>query len=497
MNVCPPTPDGRSSRITSSSSSRKRKTASAGVSGLTVSPRAARRRAPSRSPAPGSVDGLEVERDHVDARRRRARRRRSPAPRPGGGRGACVRSPGRSAATTSGPNVMGGTKWPSMTSTWIDVGEGLDRADLIGEVGEVGGQDRCRELRHAADPTGGGSGLPTERGDEHGVAAVHGGARGERARTRPSGPSIGIGLEVGPLGQQRVGRGVGLGARERADRVHEHAAGPQQLGAADAIATWSRARPESSDRAARQSSSGRRRAEPRPLQGASTSTRSKPPRTAGARASCARTARRRRAARRSRRRGRPAPGWRSAPTTRPSRTHEAGDVRELAAGPRAHVEHPVPRLRVQRRHDERRRLILHGERPPARSRAAARARRPRAAGASGCSVPRRGCRPRVEQVLLEVGGRPRARVRAEARSARSARAAAAVSASSPSEPAELTARPTPTSRCEPRRPRRPRPAEGAGGRAASLRSTAFTNPRSRSRHERDGLGHGRVGRARA
>ena len=48
----------------------------------------------------------------------------------------------RTASTTSGPMVMFGTKRPSITSTWIDVGAGrLDGADLLGEAAEVGGED--------------------------------------------------------------------------------------------------------------------------------------------------------------------------------------------------------------------------------------------------------------------------------------------------------------------------------------------------------------------
>ena len=39
--------------------------------------------------------------------------------------------------------VMFGTKRPSITSTWTTVGaRRLDRADLLGEAAEVGGEDR-------------------------------------------------------------------------------------------------------------------------------------------------------------------------------------------------------------------------------------------------------------------------------------------------------------------------------------------------------------------
>ncbi len=47
------------------------------------------------------------------------------------------------AATTGGPKVMLGTKWPSMTSTWIQSAPAASIAlDLLAEPGEVGGEDR-------------------------------------------------------------------------------------------------------------------------------------------------------------------------------------------------------------------------------------------------------------------------------------------------------------------------------------------------------------------
>ena len=95
-------------------------------------------------------------------------------------------------------------------------------------------------------------------------------------------------VQFGPTAQQRVADGVRLGPRERADRVDQPAPGAEpRRRPADAIASWSAARPLSRSLAARrQSSSGRRRAEPTPLHGASTSTRSNGPATAGIAASC-------------------------------------------------------------------------------------------------------------------------------------------------------------------------------------------------------------------
>ena len=48
-------------------------------------------------------------------------------------------------AATSGPIVIGGTKWPSITSTWISRAPGGHHlGDLGAEPGEVGGEDRRR-----------------------------------------------------------------------------------------------------------------------------------------------------------------------------------------------------------------------------------------------------------------------------------------------------------------------------------------------------------------
>ena len=56
---------------------------------------------------------------------------------------------GRMALTTGGPKVMLGTKWPSMTSTWTMVPPPRSaRGDLVGEVGEVRGEDGEGEFDH-------------------------------------------------------------------------------------------------------------------------------------------------------------------------------------------------------------------------------------------------------------------------------------------------------------------------------------------------------------
>ena len=61
-----------------------------------------------------------------------------------------------SASTTSGPIVIGGTKWPSMMSTWIVARAGREHGrDLLAEAREVGGQDRrARRRSRPADQIG-------------------------------------------------------------------------------------------------------------------------------------------------------------------------------------------------------------------------------------------------------------------------------------------------------------------------------------------------------
>ena len=55
---------------------------------------------------------------------------------------------GRSALTTAGPMVMLGTKWPSMTSTWMQSAPAFHRAHFLAKLGEVGRQDRRRDDGH-------------------------------------------------------------------------------------------------------------------------------------------------------------------------------------------------------------------------------------------------------------------------------------------------------------------------------------------------------------
>ena len=53
---------------------------------------------------------------------------------------------------TFGPIVIGGTKWPSMTSTWMTVAPAsMTVGDLLAQPPEVGGQDRWGDpARHTS-----------------------------------------------------------------------------------------------------------------------------------------------------------------------------------------------------------------------------------------------------------------------------------------------------------------------------------------------------------
>jgi hypothetical protein len=108
----------------------------------------------------------------------------------------------------------------------------LDQLDLVRQVREVGRKDRGGQPAHPAYVTGGRAppaqvgAHPPERGHEHRVGPV---------AVRPqAGPLEAVrtldrlGLQVRPSSQERVAYRVGLGARDRADRVHEPASGGDQ-----------------------------------------------------------------------------------------------------------------------------------------------------------------------------------------------------------------------------------------------------------------------------
>ena len=186
-----------------------------------------------------------------------------------------------------------------------DVGMVLDELDLVGQVCEVGGQDRRGELPHA----------------RHATRRVRAACRTPRRTCRPH--RVG-GATPGPGRPGRLGRRSGP-ARDRGDggrwrrrprrsrlegtcrQVDQPA--PCRGGPAsdDTISTWVLASRLSSCLRLRHRSSGRLLAEPNPEQGASTRIRSNGPRRAGAVASWVSTSGRTR--RRSAVRQMRASGW--------------------------------------------------------------------------------------------------------------------------------------------------------------------------------------------
>ena len=167
----------------------------------------------------------------------------------------------------------------------------------------------------------------------------------------------------------------------------------------------------------------------------------------------------------------------------------------LPPGRRAGVEHALARLRVERRDDERRRLVLHREPALARTRAAAPDRRPRAAGSRDRASARRGSMPasrsacsnsldRSSRTCSPGGTAAPARERLGGRLRLVARGAGAGARAPPTATDPVR---TATSSSSARR-------AAAGGSSASRRRTAFTNPRSRSPASSTGLAHRRVRR---
>ena len=213
---------------------------------------------------------------------------------------------------------------------------------------------------------------PTTRGErrhEHAVAAMP---------MRPQAVAVGaavravgspIGLEVGAMAEERVAGGVGLGPRERAHRVDQPAAGPQQVGRRRSDRHLeSREAGQVGSLRRRHRSSGRRRAEPMPLHGASTSTRSNGPAQRPARvASCATTSRAQpEPAAALRDQGRRGSGRTSAATTRPASPDEArGDARPCRPAPAQASRMRSPGAGSSARDDEGGGLVLDGEPPSA------------------------------------------------------------------------------------------------------------------------------------
>ena len=261
------------------------------------------------------------------------------------------------------------------------------------------------------------------------------------------------------------------------------------------MATWRRASRLRSSWRGRHSSSGRRRAEPIPEHGASTSTRSNVPRRAGAVASCARTdgCSPRRDGARAHQLG--ALRMQIGRDHAPAVPHQAREVRGLAAGPRARVEHTV--ARAARRAPRRRTPMPDpGRRTIRRPNRGTSSGRPRRAGMqSGWTAARTGCEPGLAQRAPRA---PPAWWRTGSRAARGTRAPrspprrapprrdpASTRRSSATAHGSIPGAHAPTSRSV---ARGPAPADPT----RSLRSTALTKPRSRGPAELDGLPDGRV-----
>src|SRR3954453_975192 len=213
--------------ITSSTVSRYGNTASTGVSRLSVRP------TPSPAPRAFAIDGAgsgTASRWKLTMSRPASR---SSAKNPS--RGSTIRRPcsgrsvtGRRLDTITAPSAIGGTKWPSMMSTWNTPTCGstattcaprfaksaarIDAATVpIGRNGT--GRDhanlRTDDLRR-----------PLEGGDEHAVAPV---AMGPEPMAL-GGPAGAVGPpppQARASAQQRVAHGIGFPASEGADRVDE------------------------------------------------------------------------------------------------------------------------------------------------------------------------------------------------------------------------------------------------------------------------------------
>jgi len=239
------------------------------------------------------------------------------------------------------------------------VGMRLDQLDLVGEVRQVGEEDRDGELAHRRvcyrRP---GSFF---RNAARNIASQP--CRCGHRRMRSAGPS-------GSRAARARGRGIGAGGR-RARRRSRRAGTCRPSRRAGPRA--SRARPRRSRSQPASATGPRRRTSSRATAARGGGGRSRSRSTAHPRAPC-RThprgrgagrpargaARARRGARRWRRRG----GSGSRRRRRPRRGHPAarGTRRgRPCAGARADIEHPLPRSGVERRHDERGRLVLDGE----------------------------------------------------------------------------------------------------------------------------------------
>ena len=384
------------------------------------------------------------------------------------------------------------------------VGLGRDARDVGREVREVGGEDRGRNLhrrgydgvrlaRRAFEARA--TNMPSVRASD-----------GSRIAPRPVRPPRRAGRRERDEARAARRRGPRvdaerLVARERADRVHEPAAGPHRVPrpprAARAAARRGRRRRCGSTR---QRASGRRRSTPRPLHGASSSTRSNAPSRTGGRAPSATTgaiASRRPSRSAARSTVRTRPGCRSAATTMPVAAHALGRGRRLAARRRREVEHAVAGLRVEQRDD----------RPGSPGPAASRARRDRGQRARGRRSAARAARRARARPRRTSTPAPRSSAATRRASARigftrsvtgggsSSSSSVAIASSAPNA-STSSARSSRDARCARRSTsrRRPRATATAGPSRASARSTPLTKPRARAVDEVDRLPDRGVGR---
>ena len=246
-----------------------------------------------------------------------------------------------------------------------DVGIGLYQLDLVGQMREVRREDRCRQFPHGADCNRGQDGRSAgllERRHEHpvGAVAMRPEAMSDR-RIGASGPGVSMGCRSGRwriiASDAASVSALGNVHTEKTMRP----AGRSRSAAAIAISTWSRARRESSSRRgapeqlrppARGADPRTRRVHEHPVEGTTDGgsdgvldedegVEPEPP-----------EARRDQAVR---------SGWRSGGGDPALLADPACDEGRLPPRCRAGVEHAVARLRGERVHDERRRLVLHGE----------------------------------------------------------------------------------------------------------------------------------------
>ena len=231
----------------------------------------------------------------------------------------------------------------------------------------------------------------------------------------PSGPAISTGSSSGGAAQDRVARGVGLGARERADAVDEPARRAEQPGGGGRDPHLEAGEARELVLAAR--ATGARDAGARsrsPSTARPPGSRSNPSRTAGRRPSCdERAARPRRAARWWPGRARAARATRRRPPTVPPAPTRQARWPVLPPGPAQTSRTRSPGCGSSAAHDERRRLVLDREPALGESRQRATGDPEATTSESGCTVPRSvWTRSRV-QLAFELVDRRAAGVRAD------------------------------------------------------------------------------------